>query len=212
MPDNKCVVLGGSFNPPTVAHIQLMRHAMKHTGAAFGVFVPSSHNYVYHKMAKQPLGSGCLFSEQARAGMLQAMIQHDSALDVSPVEFGDDGRGHTYATMRRLQASDPSKQFCFLLGADKLGILPKWHNIERFLDEFYFIVTSRSNHNAEKMIDANPILHAHAGKFLLIPELSGMENVSSTKARRLLQSGKCSSAAKILTPEVLEACVHELKN
>ena len=42
----KIVVLGGSFNPPTIAHEKLMEAAMKAINADLGIFVPSSDKYV----------------------------------------------------------------------------------------------------------------------------------------------------------------------
>ena len=48
----KIVVLGGSFNPPTIAHEKLMEASMKAINADLGIFVPSSDKYVTRKMKK----------------------------------------------------------------------------------------------------------------------------------------------------------------
>ena len=39
---NKVIVMGGSFNPPTIAHHRLLLGAVKELGADTGVFVPSA--------------------------------------------------------------------------------------------------------------------------------------------------------------------------
>ena len=39
---SKIVVMGGSFNPPTIAHLRLMQVAMDGVGARNGIFVPVS--------------------------------------------------------------------------------------------------------------------------------------------------------------------------
>ena len=52
---SKVVVLGGSFNPPTIAHEKLLSIAVDTLKANIGLFVPSSHNYVARKMRKQIL-------------------------------------------------------------------------------------------------------------------------------------------------------------
>ena len=46
------VVLGGSFNPPTLAHRKLLCAAMDGVGADRGIFVPSNDAYVTKKMSK----------------------------------------------------------------------------------------------------------------------------------------------------------------
>ena len=207
MANNKCIVLGGSFNPPTIAHKLLMEHALKETGATYGVFVPSSHNYVTRKMSKVHPGANLLFSEQDRLKMLNTItISMPGIVTVSDIEYGDDGRGHTFDTMRRLKKKDSSKEYYFLLGADKLKILPRWHNIERFLEEFQFVVTSRSQDNAKALINKNPVLSMHSDKFLLIPELEGIEDISSTHARVLLKSGDYDNAVTQLNLDVLNIC------
>ena len=40
---NRIVVMGGSFNPPTVAHLKLMLAAINAVDACQGVFVPTAH-------------------------------------------------------------------------------------------------------------------------------------------------------------------------
>lgn len=50
----RIVVTGGSFNPPTAAHLALMCAALEQTGVEQGVFVPSSEAYVVRKMSRFP--------------------------------------------------------------------------------------------------------------------------------------------------------------
>ena len=57
---SKIIVMGGSFNPPTIAHMKLMQSAISQlsTGDFFedihirGIFVPSSDAYFRWKMDK----------------------------------------------------------------------------------------------------------------------------------------------------------------
>lgn len=214
MKNNRCIVMGGSFNPPTVAHEQLMRHAIKCTGSCSGIYVPSSHDYVARKMAKAGPNGTIQFSERARMEMLLAIAvidPHGPSTHVSNIEYGDDGRGHTFSTMEALKTIDPSRQFCFLLGADKLKILPRWHNIEKFLENFYFVVISRSKNKAKALIDEDPLLGRYSDKFLIIPKLDAIEGISSTKARIALQNCDTGNAAKLLDPAVLNICEREMK-
>lgn len=40
---NRVVVMGGSFNPPTLAHLRLMEAALNAIDACQGIFVPTAH-------------------------------------------------------------------------------------------------------------------------------------------------------------------------
>ena len=55
----KIIVMGGSFNPPTIAHQRLLLGAVKELGADMGIFVPSSHTYVSIKMRRPSFPRKC---------------------------------------------------------------------------------------------------------------------------------------------------------
>ena len=71
----KIIVMGGSFNPPTMAHLKLMQSAIAQlsTGTPFedirGIFVPSSDAYVRRKMGKK--------SEEADHTVLSEKLRYD---------------------------------------------------------------------------------------------------------------------------------------
>ena len=65
------VVMGGSFNPPTIAHLGLMEAAIRAVGAEKGVFVPVGEPYLKRKMRRQE--DHIRLSEQMRTRMLSAM-------------------------------------------------------------------------------------------------------------------------------------------
>lgn len=195
------IVLGGSFNPPTIAHTALMLHAMRQVEQAsnrvcYGIFVPSSHAYVSRKMQREPVASRIVFTESDRMALLNA--GHNPLIQALDIEYGDDGRGHTYETLCRIRERYPDDQIMFLAGADKLRIIPKWRNAEKLLSEFTVLMTCRDEDNAETMIKANPSLSKHVGSFWLIPELPAKFNgISSTEARKAILSGDMLDTAKL---------------
>ena len=42
----KIIILGGSFNPPTIAHYKLLKNAIDALNADLGLFVPVSDAYL----------------------------------------------------------------------------------------------------------------------------------------------------------------------
>lgn len=195
------IVLGGSFNPPTTAHTALMLHAMRQVEQAsdrvcYGIFVPSSHAYVSRKMQREPVASRIVFTESDRMALLNA--SHNPLIQALDIEYGDDGKGHTYETLCRIRERYPDDQIMFLAGADKLRIIPKWRNAGKLLSEFTVLMTCRDEDNAEAMIKADPSLSKHISSFWLIPELPAKFNgISSTEARRAILSGDMQDAAKL---------------
>lgn len=201
----RIVVMGGSFNPPTVAHSKLLIAALDTLGADLGIFVPSSDAYVRRKLRKQGWADWALPEDQ-RLRMLQELCALDSRLTVSDCEFQDDGTGHTYDTLEKLQAEYPDARLFFLLGGDKLSILPRWHNSQAFLERFHFAVVKRDGTDPERLIQAIPALATHRDSFHCVPEPEGVAEISSTAVRERLRSGD-PSAAELLTPGVYDMLV-----
>ena len=52
MSARRIVVMGGSFNPPTMAHFRLLVSALEGMHASKGIFVPDSRAYLKRKMRK----------------------------------------------------------------------------------------------------------------------------------------------------------------
>lgn len=77
---NKIVVYGGSFNPPTVAHLRLLLAAVEAVDACCGIFVPVSHEYVQKKMKKQRCPQDTL-GEELRLAMLESLCEEDTLIN-----------------------------------------------------------------------------------------------------------------------------------
>ncbi len=65
---NRIVVLGGSFNPPTNAHLTLMQTAMDAIQADKGIFAPATFGYVAKKMKRQQCPQDTLSDELWQTG------------------------------------------------------------------------------------------------------------------------------------------------
>ena len=127
----KVVIYGGSFNPPTLVHYRLLLDAVNSIGAAKGIFVPASNNYVADKMKKIGHPEEVL-PEKVRAEMLLDMCGiADGTLTVDECEFGDDGCGHTFETMMKIQRKYPDSRLFCLIGSDKLSAVSRWHDREK---------------------------------------------------------------------------------
>ena len=198
--ERRIVVLGGSFNPPTLAHLHLLLTAVKATGSQKGIFVPSNNEYVSNKMRRQKPGSEIL-SETERRDMLYAMCRKHDELTVDTCEYGRDKKEKTFETMQAIQKEYPDAVLYFVAGADKLGIIPRWHRSREFLELFRILVVKRESQDPEKMIQGNAFLNKYSGAFSLIKEPEEIAGISSTSVRNLMRDGDESAAAQ-LDPDV----------
>ena len=196
------VVMGGSFNPPTIAHQRLLLGAVNELNADKGIFVPSSHTYVKTKMrrAKQP---NEVLSESLRLQMLQAMCADDPRLEVNDCEYHRIQKGYTYESMESVQEKYPDAELWFLAGGDKVSVISRWHRIREFLERFQILIVQRDGEDPETGLRENPFLCEHLDRFRIIPAPDGLDGISSSAVREKLRNGE-PGAEQLLHPAVWE--------
>ena len=197
----KIVVMGGSFNPPTIAHQRLLLAAVNEMNADMGIFVPSSHTYVKIKMrrAKQP---NEVLSESLRLQMLQAMAAEDPRLAVEDCEYHRTEKAYTYESMESVQEKYPDAELWFLAGGDKVSVISRWHRIREFLARFRILVVKRDGDDPETGLQENPFLREHLDRFRIIPAPDGLDGISSSAVRENLRNGNTDGAEAMLHPAV----------
>lgn len=178
----KVVVLGGSFNPPTIAHEKLLSVAVDTIKADIGLFVPSSHNYVARKMRKQNKEHQTL-PENIRVKMLEEMCATNRKFRVDTCELGDDGKGHTYDTLVKIQKRFPNEEIYFIIGYDNIRMIPRWHSKEDLVKNFKFIVFSRDNMDIQQELNKYPLLVKYKDRFIKAEPPKDIADISSTVIR-----------------------------
>lgn len=185
----RIVVLGGSFNPPTLAHFRLLQSALDGLGAEAGYYVPSSNKYVTRKMRKTAHPEE-VCPDETRLDMLRAMCADDPRMQVCDVELSDPNiSGHTYETLKAIQARHPGAEVYFIFGADKMKILPKWPTFDALTRDFRLLVFARDDFDPDAIFSRNARLAAKRGSFTFLPQPEGTEDVSSTAVRDILRGG-----------------------
>ncbi len=180
----KVVVMGGSFNPPTIAHREIMRAALESTGSYRGIFVPAPYKYVQRKMEKQNQ-KDMVLPGPARVKMLETFCAEDSRMAISDFELGKD-RARTYETLEEIQRQNSGDKIYFIAGADKLHIIPRWHRIDEFLASFKILVAARGGENPEELIASDAYLRKHSDSFGVFQVPEELSDISSSKARLYL--------------------------
>ena len=200
MKREKIVVMGGSFNPPTMAHLRLMKAAVDGIGAERGLFVPSSDAYVHRKMRRAAAGK-IQFPEELRLRMLQTMCEGDARLGVETVEFGTT-RPQTLETLKKVAAANPESEVFFLIGADKLDDMKRWSTRKELLEQFGVVAFERNGELAKEKVEQDEIYRCHAGSFRFLPMPEGVDSISSTVVRERYCEG--GAYAELVHPGVGE--------
>lgn len=196
------LVMGGSFNPPTRAHLSLMMAAVETLKAKKGIFVPAGGKYLRKKMRR----AGCpeeVIPDALRLKMVAAMAASDARLEVEDVEIRNPKGFYTFETVSYIQEKYPDAQVFFLIGDDKLALFLRSRRLEPFLERFGYAVFQREIADLDTVLRESETAWAHREKFLPIPTPEGVEDISSTRLRALLRAAD-PAAARLVPPGVWE--------
>lgn len=165
------VVFGGAFNPPTVAHLGIYHHVVKHLPCSKFIYLPVSNLYTKRSLA----------SNHHRLEMLKLLTKGLDNVQVSTMEFDDSDYLGTYQSLIRIQEIYPNEEVVFVIGADNLAKLHKWINAESLLSDFRFVVINRNHTDIDQAIMENPVLAKHRQAFIILPDFN--IDISSTSFR-----------------------------
>jgi len=132
---------GGSFNPVHAGHLLVARAVAEAAGFERVVLVPSASPP--HKPAAADLADA-----RHRAGMCQAVAACDPLFEVETLELDRSGPSYTIDTARELKRRGWTK-VAWLIGADMVPLLPKWHKPHELLAEVELVIAHRPGHTID---------------------------------------------------------------
>lgn len=178
-------ILGGTFDPPHNGHLLIANEVQSSLNLDEVWFMPNQEPP--HKMKS---GSA---SNKNRLEMLERAIKDNKAFHIQPLELEREGPSYTFDTMKILHEKYEGYQFFFIIGADMIEYLPKWHKIEELIKLVQFVGVRRPSYNHQTDY---PILYVDVPLF----------DVSSSMIRERLNTGK---TVKYLLPELVIDYIEE---
>ncbi len=173
-------IMGGSFNPPHIGHLQAAKAAMEKLNLDRLLFMPVG--IAPHK--EPPRGTP---SPEQRLEMLRLAIQGmgNSKIEVSDLEIRREGASYTCDTVRQLRTMYPEDELILLVGTDMFLSILDWKNAEEFLKEVTLGVLFRGEPSEEKKIAEHKARLLEQGVRVELVR-NPVVSISSTQLRRLL--------------------------
>jgi nicotinate-nucleotide adenylyltransferase len=172
-------ILGGSFNPPHIAHLVCASEAAAQLRLDRVLFTPVAAPP--HKDAEDDPGP------EVRLELCRLAIEGDERLGVCDLEVLRGGPSYTVDTLRELHARTPEDDLTFIVGGDIALGLPSWHEPEAVLGLAQLAVAERSGAGRQDVVDrlAERFGDAPAPVFFDMPRL----DISSSLIRRRVAQG-----------------------
>jgi len=134
------IVYGGSFNPPTLAHIEIIKRLLALYPQASMIIVPVGDDYRKKELA----------SFEHRYRMLELATKDIDNLMISTIEHERPYQG-TLATLKELEVID--QELLFVIGSDNLVHFDQWINYQELLSSYPFIVMNRFGYMTKEEAD-----------------------------------------------------------
>ncbi len=167
-------MLGGTFDPPHLAHLIAGERAVEAFALDTLLFIPT--NTPPHKHGN------AISSAEDRFAMTTLAIQGNRTFEASHIELDRPGPSYTIDTLRELQEQfSPDKIFLFI-GLDQLAVFNSWHRNEDIFAAAEVVAMMRPGYPLET-IDASLLSRV---SMLSIPLL----DISSNVIRARVRAGK----------------------
>ncbi len=183
-------ILGGSFNPPHIAHSIVADSVREQLNLDKLIFIPSGN----HPLKKS-------ISAHHRFAMSQLAFGDNKNFEVSDIEIKNpDEKSFTVNTLRMLNEkyNKEETKFYLIIGVDNLIELPKWKDPEKLFELSEIIVINRPGYDPQ---DSRPEFFDKVS-FVTVPFLE----ISSTMIRKKVAEG---SSIRYVTSEKVEEYIYK---
>ena len=182
-------ILGGTFNPPHLGHIEPALHLLPQLKTNKLGLMPC-------KMAPHKMVS---VNEKHRVNMVNLCCSLDNRLYPELIELSLPAPSYTVKTLRALKQRD-NKTICFIIGADSLYNLASWFEWEHLLDYCHLIVMRRNSEEfllPENLLewlnhyktDDYALLHKKPNGCIVLAD-TPLHPVSSTQLRQAIRDNE----------------------
>ncbi len=186
-------ILGGTFNPLHIGHLILAQSALESFELSSVLFIPCATPA--HKSSR------ALLPGKHRLAMVERAIGWNPFFESSDMELQRPGVSYAVDTVAALTRQRPQASFFFIIGADTLRELHKWHNIYDLLALCRFITFARPGNGLDTIKPADLKLDPPWPERLLKDVMVGRHlEISSSDIRYRIAEGL--SIRYLVPPEV----------
>lgn len=188
----KIGIMGGTFDPIHLGHLATAEAVRELFALDEILFIPAARPP--HKLGRN------VTDERHRLTMTLLATRSNKFFRVSDMELKRTGLSYTLDTMNELHKTfGSSTELFFIIGADSLADLSKWHAARELVAKCHFIATTRQGVDLDFSAVEN-FFGSAASEHIHRVTTPGLE-ISSTDIRERVRLGR---SIKYLVPEAVE--------
>jgi len=185
----KIGILGGTFNPVHIGHINIAETALIDFELDKVIFMPC---YI------PPHKDSDVLPGAVRYELVEAAIKKHEDFELSDYELEKGGVSYSVDTIKAFKEMHPENEYYFIIGADSLCQLHTWRDVYTLLELCSFLTITRPGY----VIDNASVQLKEPWKTKLLQNISRNSNIniSSSNVRRMLQDDE--DVGCMLPPDV----------
>lgn len=181
-------ILGGTFNPPHIAHLIVAQEVREAMDLDAVILIPTSVHAFKGEASASP---------RHRAALSELAVAGDPGLAVDRIEIQRGGVSYTVDTLRELRNREPETDWTLILGRDNLEELAQWREADALPGLASVVVTTRAGLAAPERMP-------FGGRCTLV-DVPSLE-ISSTAIRERVARGR---SIRHWVPPAVEAYIRE---
>lgn len=139
----RTIIYGGAFNPPTVAHLEVLNECLNLSDGEDDVWVLLSgerrdKHFTVDSSTRIALGNA----------LIEASVNPD-AVYLNTMELYKESTVETIGTMREFAEKYPNREFVWVFGVDSLNTLFSWYGGEWIADNANILIIPRTGYELE---------------------------------------------------------------
>jgi nicotinate (nicotinamide) nucleotide adenylyltransferase len=145
-------ILGGSFDPPTIAHIQIACEVYNNIPEISEVFIIPCGDGRSDKSLRTPSSHRLKMLKF----ILEDLLTEQIPIKIDTTEIDKGEYIPTYFLLKDLEKKYPDKEFVFIIGSDLIEGLYCWDESEKLVNEYKFIIIKRDNYPLNQNVKLFP--------------------------------------------------------
>lgn len=133
---------GGCFNPPTIAHIELIEKTINEYKLDKVYFVPMGDLYKKSE----------LIPAFHRVNMLKLAINGKNKMDILLTSVNSNKELQAIDTFKIIQNEFKNSENFFIMGSDNFEKIKFWKNSEELLNNYQYIILKRDNNISSSIV------------------------------------------------------------
>lgn len=189
---------GGSFNPPTYAHVKIAKESIEKFNLDKFFFVPVGN--LYNKPE--------LIDEKFRYEMLKIISKNESKIEVEDIELNKKTTISAIQAFLMIESKykklyNEEIEIYYIMGADNFINILNWKDSKELIENYKYIIFERDNINIEKYINENKLLNKNRSNFNIL-KLKEYDYISSRIIRKIINEENYSESKKYTEEEIIK--------